>query len=165
MTRHEWPYTTPSGHTYNEPATYEGVANRALDVALSVQEHWDPAELPPAPTWGMVNVALREAESLRTQLGLLPPSHRRITEAITTLRLPDGWWAEFRRYHDGPRLGVVGNWGMHAFIPSTDGSPRWYIPYLDGPKNHPYDNRMGDNIQDAVDTLIAEWTAKREVDA
>lgn len=60
-----WPYTTPTGHTYLEPATYAELQERANDAAQAWVETWDPREHPPEPTWAMVGLAQVEVRRLR----------------------------------------------------------------------------------------------------
>lgn len=60
-----WPYTTPSGHTYNVPTTYEELSHLAVADLLGQFEHWDKAERPPDPTWDMLDLAHREIRLLR----------------------------------------------------------------------------------------------------
>lgn len=63
-----WPYTTPSGHTYVEPATYAELQARVNDAAQAWVETWDLAEHPPGPTWAMVGLAQVEVRRLRAAL-------------------------------------------------------------------------------------------------
>ena len=44
-----FPYTTPSGHTYEQPTDYRSLSNRVLDWQQSIIECWDEAECPPDP--------------------------------------------------------------------------------------------------------------------
>lgn len=59
-----WPYTTPTGHVYAGPTTYEELKARHLDAALAEIEHWDADECPPDPTWEMIGLAHEEIERL-----------------------------------------------------------------------------------------------------
>ncbi len=68
---HEWPRTTPEGHTYEAPTTYRDLTARHLDAAQGLVESWAPEELPPEPTWEMVGLAhdvIRDARQLLTDI-------------------------------------------------------------------------------------------------
>lgn len=54
---HEWPRTTPEGHTYEAPVTYRDLTARHMDAAQGLVESWAAEELPPEPTWEMVGIA------------------------------------------------------------------------------------------------------------
>ena len=70
--RTQWPYTTPSGHTYVEPTDYDTLRSRATDWGQAHIESWDPAEHPPPPTWEMLGIALAECDRLtRSQVRVL----------------------------------------------------------------------------------------------
>ncbi|MDJ0489129.1 hypothetical protein QNA24_22385 [Rhodococcus qingshengii] len=58
--RHEWPKTTPTGHTYERPTTYDELNGITADMAQGEIEGWEKTELPPEPTWPMVTLAQRE---------------------------------------------------------------------------------------------------------
>lgn len=66
--RCEWPYTTPSGHTYEVPRTYEDLCRRSGDFVQGWIEHWDEPEMPPHPTWDILGLAQQENERLRNAL-------------------------------------------------------------------------------------------------
>lgn len=63
-----WPYTTPSGHTYQTPKGWVALNNRCVDSAQGWMEHWDEPEMPPEPTWEMVGLALQELARLAAAL-------------------------------------------------------------------------------------------------
>ena len=65
--RHQWPKTTPSGHTYVEPRTYEALRHEHGNAAQAAIESWEADEHPPEPTWEMVGIAHREVERIRCE--------------------------------------------------------------------------------------------------
>ncbi len=65
---HVWPKTTPTGHTYARPKTYDELRGLHNDVALAFVEHWDNVECPPEPIWEMVGLAHREIDRLQAAL-------------------------------------------------------------------------------------------------
>lgn len=62
--RRTWPYTTPSGHVYAVPDTYEALRERHTDAAQAEIESWDAAERPPEPTWELLGVAHERVAAL-----------------------------------------------------------------------------------------------------
>lgn len=73
---HEWPRTTPEGHTYEAPTTYRDLTARHMDAAQGLVESWAAEELPPEPTWEMVGIAhdvIREARQLLADIRTLRP--------------------------------------------------------------------------------------------
>lgn len=73
-----WPYTTPSGHTYQHPETLEELWQRTLDMAQANLEGWDELEHPPQPTWEMVGIAMGEAIRLRRAIEAHRDEHLRL---------------------------------------------------------------------------------------
>ncbi|QWS68198.1 hypothetical protein SEA_VANLEE_81 [Gordonia phage VanLee] len=71
-TEHEWPKTTPAGHVYTAPTTYEELCSRHTDAAQAAVECWSPEECPPEPTWEMVGLAHREVERVRAATAPAP---------------------------------------------------------------------------------------------
>lgn len=64
----KWPKTTPTGHTYVEPRTYEALCHEHDNAAQAAIESWEEDECPPEPTWEMVGIAHREVERLQREL-------------------------------------------------------------------------------------------------
>lgn len=60
-------YTTPQGHTYHEPRTFEQLRERSIDYAQAYIECWPEVERPPAPTWRQVGLAIDEVTRLRAE--------------------------------------------------------------------------------------------------
>ena len=63
--RHQWPKTTPTGHTYVAPDTYVALCHQHSNAAQAEVECWEADECPPEPTWEMVGIAHREVERLQ----------------------------------------------------------------------------------------------------
>ena len=66
--RHQWPNTTPTGHTYVAPDTYVALCHQHSNAAQAEVECWEADECPPEPTWEMVGIAHREVERLQRDL-------------------------------------------------------------------------------------------------
>lgn len=73
--RRMWPKTTPTGHTYVEPRTYEGLCHEHDNAAQAAVECWEVDECPPEPTWEMVGIAHREVERLQRECDEMRPSY------------------------------------------------------------------------------------------
>lgn len=86
----QWPYTTPSGHTYVEPTTYESLRGRVNDYAQAIIETWADDERPPTTvTWEMLGIALRDRDRLREeQIGLAID----ILTIAHVAGMPDTYW-------------------------------------------------------------------------
>ncbi|MGQ5692113.1 hypothetical protein ACSVIA_20380 [Rhodococcus erythropolis] len=65
--RHEWPKTTPTGHTYERPTTYVELVRMSGHMVQGEIECWEAAELPPEPVWEMVGIAQQEVERERSR--------------------------------------------------------------------------------------------------
>lgn len=82
-----FPYTTPSGHTYNAPTDYASLSARMMDYLQSVIECWDEDESPPNPltfhefakiAWNQAVHASEDNDRLRAELAEL----KRYTSAL-----------------------------------------------------------------------------------
>jgi hypothetical protein len=98
-----------------------------------------------------------DAEAIVALIGEQIPRLLRCFRAMTETDLPDGWTAE---YHDAP-LSVVlrrpedGYFAM--LMPSTDGTPRWYLDAREGAPAG-----MADGFQAAVDHTVANAPVRIE---
>lgn len=81
----DWPHTTPSGHEYPHPTTFEQVAVFFRDRQLADIESWADDECPPEPTWHMVGYAIGEANRLRD---LLAATEKKIDDALDLQPMP-----------------------------------------------------------------------------
>lgn len=95
-----WPYTTPSGHVYEEPTTYKELCARTFDNAQAYVEGWDLDECPPDPTWEMLGISHREVERLRQCL-------HRVNQAVDLmLEDADSTVQSFREVESGSAEGA-----------------------------------------------------------
>lgn len=60
--RHSWPYQTPSGHVYHHPTTLEEIQRMLGTVTQGDIESWADDEMPPDPSWAVVDTVLRELD-------------------------------------------------------------------------------------------------------
>lgn len=86
--RNEWPYTTPSGYTYENPTTWEQTKHYWEHAALAMIEGLDEAEHPPEPTWETFGPARRMIEALQIQNAYLQDELRKAKANRETVR----WW-------------------------------------------------------------------------
>jgi hypothetical protein len=56
-----FPHTTPTGHTYNEPTDFKELSEWVMNRAQGSIECWDDAELPPDETPAMFTIAWNTA--------------------------------------------------------------------------------------------------------
>ena len=80
--RHEWPKTTPTGHTYERPTTYDELNGITADMAQGEIEGWEKTELPPEPTWPMVTLAQREIYRQSVRIAELEATIARVQKAL-----------------------------------------------------------------------------------
>lgn len=89
----DWPKTTPSGHTYEIPTTYEQLKARHVDAAQALIEGWDADECPPEPTWEMVGLAHGRIAELEAALAaaqeLIRPLADTLSDWSMNASLPD----------------------------------------------------------------------------
>jgi hypothetical protein len=90
-TEHTWPKTTPTGHTYVAPTTYDELRERHTDAAQAFVEWWSPSECPPEPTWEMVGLAHKEVDTARATIRKL------LDMAVMADVIDEGYAAEVRR--------------------------------------------------------------------
>lgn len=83
---HKWPKTTPSGHVYVAPTTYDELCSRHTDAAQASVECWVDAECPPEPTWEMVGLAHREVERLTAERDEARATVDRVRELAQEMR-------------------------------------------------------------------------------
>lgn len=91
-----------------------------------------------------------DSDAVVAEVAKWSPRLLRIFEALAGLNCPPGWDA---RFHDGP-FGVVlhrqsDGWVV-TLMPSTDGTPRWYLNGLLGA-----DGGMAESFEAAVASTIA----------
>ncbi|MDJ0403928.1 hypothetical protein QNA23_10585 [Rhodococcus erythropolis] len=90
--RHEWPKTTPTGHTYERPTTYDELNGITADMAQGEIEGWEKTELPPEPTWPMVTLAQREIYRQSVRIAELEAENRTLTFSVEDeTRDCEGW--------------------------------------------------------------------------
>lgn len=84
--RNEWPYTTPGGHVYSTPDTFNELRDQLDDVGQAAIECWDAQYHPPEPRWEHVAIAAAEVRRLNAAVGR---RDKTIAEMRKILAMPD----------------------------------------------------------------------------
>lgn len=141
-----FPYTTPSGHTYQAPTDYKSLVNRVMDWQQSIIEQWDEDESPPDP------LAFREFAVFAWNQAV------RMTEEVERLEI------EKRRYqfapmgdnHHNAKVCPYCNFNNDRPWPRDDAIAlvhRWATHFL---RDHDCDHQGYENLMAALEAIRPE---------
>lgn len=108
VARNTWPYTTPSGHTYEAPTTYADVSGRAADMMQATIESWPEAEHPPEPSWEMVGICQSRVIELTREKDVLKANNEVLRKIMEEPDKRRSWaWSDLIIVMIGFALGLT----------------------------------------------------------